>query len=369
MEESIPKPWKYKDKWLVWPNTVFDFIEISDCADTIDGVCIYNKNLEECIEKSIEDSGCGYYIKFNDGRSICVPVRTFIHSHINPVYRLKNQNIYPELNNVSVFTFINTDKYSFPPNIANVIFYNDILQIKNIESGLFIDTDTSPKDGQNIKFGNINPLNIQFLKSKQSLVQISNLDPVKYGDYIIIIVPGTSLTLRSKVGENQMYWISNELSKTDFLFQIMPINNSDKIGDFVTYNSHFNIIYTNFSILFVGNNYELNSKYANFENEKNHFTTFSAISKMIGYYCDNKNCKEVPISEININGKSGTYKGSNVVRAKGCLGMCNYSISEINNIYNLNSNRSYINILLIIIVIIVIIVIIIINFYFKKKYL
>ena len=255
----------------------------------------------------------------------------------------------------------------------------DILQIKNIESGFFLNTYNIPTDGENIRFGNINPVNIQFLTAKHSASQISNLNPVKYGDYITIIVPGTSLTLRMKVGEEQMYWTSSisNLSNTDFLFQIMPINDSQKIGDLVTYNSPFNIIYSNVSILVVGNtNYELSAKYSNFENEKSNpdsFSTFSAISKMTGYYCDGKECKDVPISEIDSDGQSGTYKGAYVGRSKGCLGICNYSTTENNKIYNFTAHSppyNYYNndaLLIVIMSIIVIIGIVLIHLYFKKK--
>lgn len=380
MESTIlPKPWKYKDKWLVWPNTVLDVMDVVDCSDTINGVCIDGKSFEECMEVCIGDCGLGYYIKFRDGRSICAPIRTVLHPHLNPVYRLRRQEIYPQLDHVSVSTYINTDKYSFPPDMANVVFYDDILEMKNTESGLFLDTDTTPSDGEDIKFGNINPVNIQFMPAKRSAAQISNLNPVKYGDYFTIIVPGTSLSLRVKIGGDRMNWISSigNLSETDFTFQILPIDDSQKIGDLVTYGSTFNIIYSKFSILVVDNNYDLTAKYYNVEDEKNNptsFTTFTLISKMTGYYCDGKECKSVPLSDIETNGQSGTYNGSSVGRSKGCWGICRYVETHENNKirdfsthpppYTVYNNDA---LLIVIMSLIVIIGITLIHLYFRKK--
>ena len=72
MSSNLPKPWKYKD-WLIWPNTSLDRMEAHriGCASTINGVCLKNLNIKECMDKS---DGIGYYIKFKNGDSICAPL-------------------------------------------------------------------------------------------------------------------------------------------------------------------------------------------------------------------------------------------------------------------------------------------------------
>lgn len=40
-------------------------MELSDCNDTIDGVCLQNKTLEECISEYSGQCGAGVYFKFS----------------------------------------------------------------------------------------------------------------------------------------------------------------------------------------------------------------------------------------------------------------------------------------------------------------
>ena len=48
-EFKINKPWLYKDRWLIFPDTVFSNLDLTDCNDTINGICTNNKTLEQCI--------------------------------------------------------------------------------------------------------------------------------------------------------------------------------------------------------------------------------------------------------------------------------------------------------------------------------
>ena len=61
---ELPRPKRYKNKWLIWSETVLDILDVSDCDDTISGVCLYNKTLEECIDECVKDCGAGYHIDF-----------------------------------------------------------------------------------------------------------------------------------------------------------------------------------------------------------------------------------------------------------------------------------------------------------------
>ena len=35
----IPQPQEYKN-WMVWPRTILNNMDLSDCNDTINGVCL-----------------------------------------------------------------------------------------------------------------------------------------------------------------------------------------------------------------------------------------------------------------------------------------------------------------------------------------
>jgi hypothetical protein len=72
---------------------------------------------------------------------------------------------------------------------------------------------------------------------------------------------------------------------------------------------------------------ELQIKYDNLEkilNNKIFICTFTITSKMLGYYCDGRECKPVPIKDMNKSGMSGRYKGVTVGRNPSCWGVCNY---------------------------------------------
>ena len=120
---DIDKP-KIKDKkWLIFENTIFDDLSFMDCNDTIEGVCILDKTFDQCVKKCEDDPNCaaGYYISGLE-KNICVPLRTEEYHYVNPIYRLRQQKIYNELDNLDVKTFVDKSVYPFPPEQANPSF-------------------------------------------------------------------------------------------------------------------------------------------------------------------------------------------------------------------------------------------------------
>jgi len=94
---DISKPWQYKNKWMVWPETTLDSIIISDCNDTINGICLSGKTINQCIDECKEGCSAGYQIEFENGSTLCAPLLTNNRPHLNPVHRLRKKEIYPEL--------------------------------------------------------------------------------------------------------------------------------------------------------------------------------------------------------------------------------------------------------------------------------
>jgi hypothetical protein len=327
----IPKPWRYGKKWLVWPDTVMDFIQISDCSDTINGICLSNKTVQECIETC--DAGgvggscaAGYYVQFPNGKSMCVPIRTELHEYLNPIYRLKRQTIYPDLNNVRVSTYVNTELYPFPPESANVVFYRDILSLKYLKTGGTAKTKEATVSGKGsiyITTDNGDD-NIQILPTQVSGEHVLQYIPVRYGDAVQFSVPGTSLLAKESGDEqNILQWLPSQgvFNQDDMAFRIMPENDRSKIGDVVTYEHNFIIQYTDMSMVTVNPAYgSLELTYVN-NDEK---SVFTFVSKMMGYYCDGGKCKPIPINDMETIGEAGRYKGLTVERNPGCWGVCNY---------------------------------------------
>jgi hypothetical protein len=338
----LNKPWKYKKNWLIFPNTIYDNIEISNCENTINGVCIDNKTIEECI-KLCNGDNCshGYHIQFKDGKSICLPLKTN-DLNINPVRRLRKQYIYPEFNNVNVSSFIDINKFPYPSKQSNIVFYHDILNILNIGTKLTLGgSKYITEDGNITGFSNEKALNITILPLEIKNIQISKYLPLKYGDYFNINIPSTTLLLT--IGEyRSLIWkqIKGLTQETYAKFQIYPIDKNKKEGDVVMYSDIFTIRYNDIDFLTIDkyNNNFFITPVANYDAKRAtaiSYPYFSFISKMTGYYCENGICKSVPISNIN---KDGTYKGFIVGKEKECQGRCSYTQNNTNNLmYSIKS--------------------------------
>lgn len=329
MTTKLVKPWQYNNKWLVWPETIFDSIETMDCDRALNGICLSGKTLEKCIEECKNGCAYGYHIQFENGQSICAPIQTSKYTYKNPVHRLRNKSIYnPILNNVKVSSFINTDIFPFPPEEANAVFYNDTLAMKDYKTGYTIGTKEDK-----IYLDKDKNVNIQIIPAQISDSKVLKYQPIHYGDNIQILIPGTSLFAReSNSIENSLIWESSSgmFHGNDMSFRILPIGSKRKIGDILTYDDIFKIQYTDGSLVIVNPNYNyLELKYIQPKNETYNYK-FQFVSKMIGYYCDGKDSKPIPIKDIETLGKAGRYKGVTVGRDKECWGVCDYLIIGTN---------------------------------------
>ena len=116
MSYDIKTPELINDKWLVFKNSVFNELDTLDCDDTIEGKCYEDKTFDQCIDVCDKSNLCafGYYISRKNNSNLCVPIKNPSDS-INISYRLRNQNIYPELDDTVVKTFLDKKVYQFPP--------------------------------------------------------------------------------------------------------------------------------------------------------------------------------------------------------------------------------------------------------------
>lgn len=329
---SISQPYKYKDDWLIWPNTVLDYLSATDCDDTIHGYCLSNKSIYECINECSKNCTTGYFIEIENNKTICVPilegltVLKDLSKDINPAYRLRPQSIYPELAKTKVSTFINTKKHSFPPDTGNIVFYSDIVTLEEKLKGYTIEILNSQKTSQLLQMQKNGNSNIEIIPSQVSTPSLVKYMPVRFGDPVQISVPGTSLIARSSVDfPGLLEWdvttglfIGNDLS-----FRIMPSGKDRKIGDVLTYDDNFLITYNDISVVVVNHNDgTLRLEYKNIQNIDTRNNSFQLVCKMIGYYCNNGKCQKIQINKTQTNGKSSRYNGNIVDRSPVCFGMC-----------------------------------------------
>jgi hypothetical protein len=375
---DLPKPWTYKNNWMIWPETVFDVIEITDCNDTVKGFCEKKNTIEECIEECGDHCGAGYYIEFENGNTICASIRTDVHPYLSPVHRLKKKEIYPELDNVKISSFVNTKYFPFPPEEANVVFFEDIFNIVLVD------------EGSSIKAGNINNDrtfvlldkenngdNLQIVQSVVTAGQLAKYIPVRYGQPVHITTPATSLLI-TVTQDNTVEWksISDVFYTKETTFTFIPtLKTNKKKDELVTYGDEFIITYDQGKYLVVVDKEDtskLKIVYDNLEkvisNNKLHYK-FVMSSKMMGYYCDGRQCKSVPIKDIVTSNYSGTYKDVTVGRHPSCWGACKYLILGTNSLLPLDNHppsvkrkkKSNLTIIAIFFLIIIIIIILLVR--------
>ena len=209
---------------------------------------------------------------------------------------------------------------------------------------------------------------IQFLEVNLSAGQISEYQPILYGDNIEIAIPGTSLLAKSQ--GNNLNWKSSSglFDKKDMVFRIMPVEKQKKIGEKVRYGDRIGITYGDVFVVVLNKKYGfLEIKYGNFEDiikNSEYIATFSLVSKMVGYYCDNKTIKPVDIKNVDDN---GFYKGKKVYRNSECFGICEYNntLTLTKNKKN-KSNKNNNNILLFVGILSMILIILSIIYFIKK---
>ena len=347
---NIEKPLIKDESWLIFPKSTVSNINTMDCKDTIAGECYYNKSLTECIEKCDKSTNCsfGYFISNTTdpkGKDICVPLRD---SNINgnPIYRLRKQSIYPELEGTNSTVFINRNKYKFPPEQANDVFYMDNLLIKNIETNTLLGNSPVNKDLDKkiyASFEKNGGLIVQPLHIPTDFKSGAHYINLKYGDYLIFNIPSTALIIKPSESNNKIEWVSKYFDiSEDLVCNIIPIKGK-KIGDIVKYTDEFSIKISDSILGITNNTLELNIvklQYNSYEKAKNNKenVTFKFIPKMKGWYCNNDSkCTEIPLDKMIINKDGvGTYDGLPIGRNPGCWGVCKYKIPNQSRLKSLD---------------------------------
>lgn len=316
---NIPKPKKYGDNWLVWENTMLDYLDFADCNDTVDGLCYQNLNLEECINYCTGECGVGYHIKLEDDSTICVPVRTDQKRLFNPVNRLVN-NEKAGFSDYNFTTFLNTNKYEFPSDQSNVVFMNDLIQIKTSKKG--IGSNLSVENNDPVKIVDSLFVNVQLLMASNPLILPGFLDPIRYGMEILIILSGSSLVM-SLNGENQsVVWKQLPVNNLDDTASIFRIVGDKEEGELVLFGDKVRLVSVS------GEELDINKDTNTLFLSSAQGSEFVLESKMTGYYCNSDSiCTSVKLDSCIADGERLRYKDldgqmKSVYRHPGCFGLC-----------------------------------------------
>ena len=322
---DIEKPLLKDGKWLIFNNAIFSKLDTIDCNDTIESNCYKDKTFDECINICNSSTQCayGYYLS-NNNINYCVPIRD-LKINSNPVYRLRKKDIYPELKHSIVKTFINRDKYYFPPVQANTVFFLDNLLIQNTETSTILQTspiiDSSYSDNNNIKFHKTGNVIVQPIEIPPNL-SAEHYITLKYGNNFSFNIPDTNLLIKDL---NGLKWKSTSfMSPVNTTFYLDPLTPGKKIGDDVYYSDIFNIRSSSSSLLGISPDYIIQNQ------TQPHNSTFRFIPKMIGFYCNNDNkCTPISLEEMVIDEKGiGRKDGLAVGRNPGCWGVCKYKVHD-----------------------------------------
>ena len=334
-EFKINKPWLYKDKWLIFPDTIFSELDLTDCNDTVKGICTTGQTLEQCIEScAITDGYCGagYFIERKDG-NICVPIRTGIHKFLNQAFRLRNKSLYPVMKDMKVSTFIDRSIFPFPPDIPNATFYQDPFFLENVETGMKV--ELPPKDlidVTRIQFTDSDQtVNIQLLPVRNTMYTNQVYIPVRHVEPVIINIPGTSLVMRKNANNNYIGWAPRltAIAQSENTFKIYPtkLKKTKKKFQILNYDEEIYITYQDLYIIEYDPKYNtIKAIYSTYENAKadGRNITFRLRPNIQAYFCKDLKCHTVNLKDTDMDDLKATYQGNHIVRNPECWGMCKY---------------------------------------------
>lgn len=202
--DVLDTPYPYKSKsggnYLIFPNTSFVSLDLTDCNDALHGICLEDVNtIEECIERGRDTrytSGAGYFVKSKSGKKYCVPIRTAIHPFLNPALRLRQKHIHPELEDMASWAFLNTDMYPYPPNNATTVTYQDRFLVQHVFTGRYFAVPKSKTEGLTTTDSLSSALTLHFLPYRDTMFIDQVFIPVRVEYDTLLNIPNTNLVLK-----------------------------------------------------------------------------------------------------------------------------------------------------------------------------
>ncbi len=327
----LPKP-EYKDKWAIFKNVTFPpFQHPRGCSDTIESKCYRGDTLDECMkrcEKTGTECGAGYYLKAPGKQSYCLPLRTSFIPELNPIYDLRNKGEFENTENLTTYSFINTELFPYPPDDANIVFYTDKVILHNVERDIslatidiasgFVEFKKADKGGGKI---------IEIIRKNANEKSVW----INFGDEIAFAVPETNLVLKTNAELKLVSWKSQRTRTMtqDDVFTLRP-NDPKRKKQRVYYGECFNIIqnHMNFVALNEYNDIEIYWDPKDKMISKRRGITFKFIPVVEAYYCDQGICKPIPLANTDTECVKARYNGKKVFRSELCFGLCAPALPE-----------------------------------------
>ena len=326
---SIPER-KIKYNWGIYDGAILrdgpnELTYPYDCTNTVYSQCIDNVTEEECfkiVRRSAPVSGVGQFVQQNytqDKSNVgtCMPFRTQTTLEKHPLH-----SVHPVPKGIKSTVFINEDVYKTPPGGANAIQYRDSFLLKNVETGLFLESSVN-EDG--VFFSKNARTYLQIIPPNENRVT----KQVNYNiDSFGISLPMTNLILKQSQKHSEMVqWDSHRsrILQPDDLFQILPIPpKSPTSSSMVSYDDHFFIQSSGYNTLILnGNEPELRWKKPSALVRDGVPCKWEFVPLSTVYYCNKKNrCEPTRLVDCNTQGVEARYKGKCVYRNKNCFCLC-----------------------------------------------
>lgn len=324
----ISTPRRYKDEWLIFPDSTISDLNLSDCNDTVHGVCENTKNIEDCIkiceENTHEKCNSGYFIE-TSGENFCVPLRKLTEDNIL-YYRIRPKTHYSQLSGLESSVFVLNKNNPFPPNIPNALFLRDNAGIKNVSANKWISMTKQDVLSEDVVFTDNNELSIQLLPEEILRTYSEQHIIIKNGDGINLNVPNTALILTYQPDMNDFKW-KLQASSLETPTTTIYINSTDKNkpkGEPINYNEQFYFTFQHGIIEYVDSQKALKVINKSFDSalRDGNNVVFELSPQVEVFYCGDKGCSPMILAKTDRNGFTASYKGYAVSRSPDCWGKC-----------------------------------------------
>lgn len=338
------------DDFYLLPNYVLDYMDMSDCNNTINGVC-QDLSLSDCVQlcRNDPEKSCyhGYHI---DGH--CVAIRSQPDEILNQYLRIRDKSFYPETKNSEITYFIKKDRGVFPPNDAGFIYYKDKFKLANKDKFLNIDIDTK------LAYFEENEQLIRFIPTEIFRSELYNYSYVKNGDELVINIYQSATILRKKENSLLFNWILSIIDPNVPNTKITIVCPTKKPRQFLSYEDEFYFTFQG-RLLYCGQDFDSDYLYVSEKSLANDLANnklnykFKLIPDIKVYACQNSSCKEIDLQECDIVDGQAKYKNSIVYRDKNCWNTCTRpKFSFVNQIQNIPNHKTSTIIIIILLVIV-----------------
>lgn len=320
MDSAANKPVLYKDKWILWKNIKPYIFDLTSCNDSIYGYCIKVNDLDECIEKSVD--GIGWYTEFKNEK-LCNPVQYST--------RLSDININRVINNLEIVhrdnkhikdttttLFTNTEKFKYPPDDVNKIFYTDI------------GTLVSKNSNYELK-------NISLLPTHMKEFATTRYFPIYYSNNVAIFNRDTLyIAYINRYGILDWVKSSGQVSDSMNYFKIISPKSYDN-KDHIYYDDYFLILYKD-SYLYCddGNIYGNYIDYDIVKNDDKYLFKLNSTN-------DTFTCKDGECTKILYDSNQEKDKDEVMYRTKNCFFACDKiehdNLSQLQNADSANTTK------------------------------